>query len=201
LAQSVTRCAGVSRKTGASIWADQNKRWCTGPVSIGAAVDAMSRCCQAGVMRASRCHEGNRCLGRSGTDQSRKRINTLVTVGAAVGKVGALPQHSVAADPDVKPLGSNQLNAALVGAVKEPGLMGVGPGLLHHSLSFKQHVINDNYDNNINNNNNNNNDGDDGDDDGDDDDEDDDDNIDIIIIHNNNNNNNNNNNKKSLSSS
>ena len=136
LAQSVTRRAGVNRNTGASIWAEQDNRWCTGPVSIGAAVDAMSRCCQACVMRASRCHERKRCLGRSGADQNRQRINILVTVGTAVSKVGALPQHSVAADPDVKPLGSNQLNAALVGPMKEPGLVGVSPGLLHHSLPF-----------------------------------------------------------------
>ena len=149
MAQSGTRRAGVNSKTGASIWADQNKRWCTGPVSTRAAVDDMSRCCQAGVMRASRCHVGSRCRGRSGADQgqirgrsgadqNRKRSNILVTVGTAVSKVGALPQHSVAADPDVKPLGSNQLNAALVGAVKEPGLVGVRPGLLHHSFTFYQ---------------------------------------------------------------
>ena len=75
-------------------------------------------------------------MGKSGADQSRKRINILVTIGAASSKVGALPQHSVAANPDIKPLGSNQLNAGLVGAVKEPGLVGIGPSLLHHSLSF-----------------------------------------------------------------
>ena len=78
--------------------------------------------------------QGKQLPTAHGQDQSRSRTNIPVTVGTAIGKVGALPQHSWAADPDVEPLGSNQLNAARVRPMKEPGLMGVSPGLLHHSL-------------------------------------------------------------------
>ena len=91
-------------------------------------------------MLPGRCHEGNRCLGRSAADQNRKRSKVPVTVGAAVGKVGALPKHSVAADPDVKTLGSNQLNAGLVSPMEQPGLLGVSPALLHHTLFLDEHV-------------------------------------------------------------
>ena len=41
-----------------------------------------------------------------------------VAVGTAVAEVGSLPQRATATHSDVKALGSNQLNAALVSPMK-----------------------------------------------------------------------------------
>ena len=60
----------------------------------------------------------------------------LVTVGTAIGKVGALAQHPAVADTDIEALGSNGLHTCLVSAMEQPSL----PTISQLRSSFLQHA-------------------------------------------------------------